>query len=522
MKKFEEKIFDAIENVDMELIEEASYKKNYFLQKNKIRVIAAAACFVFIMGVVFTIPFFNNTNNSLIPSNKITTNITSNNKTDETLNNEENSVGDQQVNSDEVNTNSSNISNNTISKDNTQGNSTGNNIGNNNNNSGSNNNGNNNNNSGDKTPPNVNLIPNEKVENVDLTGVGSPTPIKNVTKPRVYSYNDTNTRNEIFDQNPVDKDFLSSLKDFSYETTSKFLSNKKGSSNYSPVSFYYALAMATTGADGDTAKDLLSFLKVPNQEILSTQTSNLYRRLYIENEIGSLKIANSFWMNKNYTFKDSFTNNLANNFYAEAFKLNFKDKAETLKIGKWIADNTKGLITPKMQIPENSLFALINTIYFYDQWDRQFDKKLTKTDVFNTPEKKVNVDFMNSRSDDTIYQGNGFNRLELRLKNNNKMVFILPDENVTPQQLLSSKERTKEIFEGGKAKDYIVNCKIPKFNIKSSFSFIEDMKAMGLKNPFTNDANFSKISNMPSKIEIIKQQTSIKINEKGVESSTYT
>ena len=76
--------------------------------------------------------------------------------------------------------------------------------------------------------------------------------------------------------------------------------------------------MATTGAQGQTEKELLDLLGMYNSKTLSTESGNLYKQLYKDNEIGKLKIANSIWLGMKkwrlIRFKDSFIDNAAKNF----------------------------------------------------------------------------------------------------------------------------------------------------------------------------------------------------------------
>lgn len=46
--------------------------------------------------------------------------------------------------------------------------------------------------------------------------------------------------------------------------------------NYSPLSLYYALAVAASGAEGQTQQELLDLLGVADADTLAEQCGNLY------------------------------------------------------------------------------------------------------------------------------------------------------------------------------------------------------------------------------------------------------
>ena len=199
------------------------------------------------------------------------------------------------------------------------------------------------------------LLMKDKIVNQNIN------PIVEVIYPKAYAFDDYDNWRKVIDENPVEDNTIRIINDFAYRTSSLILKEAEENINYSPLSLYYALALATTGAESDTEKELLDLLGMPDSETLSKQSSNLYRQLYKDNKIGKLKIASSIWLGNEIngeavTFKDAFIENAVKNFYASSYNVDFSDKETRKAMKKWIADNTSGTLTPTVETnPEQIL-----------------------------------------------------------------------------------------------------------------------------------------------------------------------
>lgn len=347
--------------------------------------------------------------------------------------------------------------------------------------------------------------------------------LMNVVFPKAYAYDDYNARQSNYTSNLVDDTFLSDLNEFSYKTASLILAGNNDNVNYSPLSLYYALALAASGANGETSNELLTLLGTTDKDTLSVQCGNLYRRLYSDNNIAKLKILNSIWMDSKVNWKQDFVKNAAENFYAASYSMDFSDKETGKAMGKWISDNTNGLSSPELTTSSEQLLSIINTVYFYGEWIDRFDKSKTAKDTFSLADgTSVNCDFMNQTFGGAEFaKGDGFTRSSLDLKNG-QLVFILPDEGVSPKELLSSPEKMKEAFEGGESNTGEVVWKVPKFSFGSELDFADMLKSLGISSAFSQGADFSGITDNAAFISDIRQGTHIGIDENGVEATAFT
>ena len=63
-------------------------------------------------------------------------------------------------------------------------------------------------------------------------------------------------------ENQISDSFQKALEQFAFQSASRVLEESHGNVNYSPLSLYYALAMAGCGAEGGTAAQIMDSLGV--------------------------------------------------------------------------------------------------------------------------------------------------------------------------------------------------------------------------------------------------------------------
>jgi serpin B len=348
--------------------------------------------------------------------------------------------------------------------------------------------------------------------------------------PEGIAFENTEARRELRDANPVYEETVSAVNQFSYNTAAQVMTGSGANACFSPLSLYYALALAATGAEGPTQDELLALLGAGDITELSEQCGNLYRLLYADNEISRLKIANSLWLDNEMdgqaiSFKDSFIENATEHFYASIFSVDFADESAGKAMGQWISDNTNGTLDPEFDTDAQQIMSILDTVYFYDQWIDRFDVDKTEEDTFYLENGDETVcDFMNrTYVSHGFSKGDGYIRSSLGLKASGSMVFILPDKGVAVADLLSSPEKLEEIFTQGEGENGKVIWSVPKFGCGTSFDLADTLKALGVASAFSlESADFSAMTDTPAYISGVKQETHISIDENGVEASAFT
>ena len=350
--------------------------------------------------------------------------------------------------------------------------------------------------------------------------------------PSKIGFEDYDKTRERFEE--INENYIDSLKDFSIKSSSVVFkdSNRDKNNLYSPISLYMALAMVAETAEGETRNQIVSALESSDMDIIRSETGKLFRRLYYHNEIGKLTLGNSLWLNENVNFNDNLLQDMAKNYYAHSISLDFKDDKSPKKISKWVSENTGGKLgndKSSFNLKPDDVMVLINTIYLYDQWIDEFKTDLTEEDIFYLADSStVNRDFMNSTyGSHSFVKGEGYTASGLSLKNLSQMIFILPDEGISPYDLVSDEEQFKNMFsnisEGNRSMGEVV-FKVPKFNFKSDLELNDLIKSLGIEDIFDmRKADFTPLSDAkPLFISGVSQKAIISIDEKGVEATAYT
>jgi len=375
-----------------------------------------------------------------------------------------------------------------------------------------------------------------KVKTTDTTDISSKpnttdtsqknSAAENPVYPKSMAFDDYDGRISVMKDNKLEDSFSNELKNFTYKSTSEILKNKTKNITYSPVSLYMALSLAGTGAGGSTQKEIFSVLGSENNntDYIRNENSKLFRLLYSDNEIGKIKIANSVWLDKDKKFKTSFLGTAVKDFYSSVYNIDFKDKGSSKQISDWISKNTNGVLSPSINLGNDQIMSILNTIYYKDQWADKFNEKATKPDIFYLNNgQKLKCDFLNSTyATHSFTRGEGFTSSALSLKNNGSMLFILPDKGVSIDSLLQSPEKAAKLFDEENNINGKVIFQIPKFSYGSSLDLKETLNNLGIKEAFKDNADFSGITDSKAFISNIKQESHIAIDEKGVEAAAFT
>lgn len=320
--------------------------------------------------------------------------------------------------------------------------------------------------------------------------------------------------------NPVDEAFYQSMNEFAYKTACALLDGE-GNGNYAPISLYYALALASLGAQGETKAQMLALLGVESTGYLAQQAGNLYRSLYNETDTDTLKLANSLWLAQGAKFRRSYTDAAARQLYAAAYETDFSDPQTGEAIGQWISDNTGGLLAGALEVDPATRALLLNTAYFVGAWTDGFRAENNAAGAFYTAAGEVQAVYMRKGEQGAFAQGDGWKRASLELTNG-AMTFVLPDEGVSVQELLASPEALAEALHGGEEHYGQIDWQVPKFDFASEMELIPALKTLGVTDAFDGRADFSAMAEEALYIDSATQKTRIKIDENGVSAAAYT
>lgn len=302
--------------------------------------------------------------------------------------------------------------------------------------------------------------------------------------------------------------------------------NKLDIQLHSPLSMTYALMLTYLGSSGDTATVLenLFGLKKPAFGLGKINKIKIVDELTkIKNSFESYsticKITNGIFVKKNLNIVKSYVD-ITKSLNINIQMVDFSDKLTVTKINKWIADNTKNLITNILSpddIDDRSMLVLINCIYFKGKWMHSFDSELTNLNgLFNG--KKATM--MRKRKDDwcKYYSDEKQQVVELQYEDGFSMGFVLPKKNESSYYDLET--NVEKYFDKMTYTD--VHVTIPKFEQKLKIRYKQHAEALGISKLFETTNLKELIDCNDLCISEIIQEVVVKVDEDGSEAAAAT
>jgi serpin B len=214
-------------------------------------------------------------------------------------------------------------------------------------------------------------------------------------------------------------------------------------------------------------------------------------------------------------------------FQAELAGVDFTKPESAQTINHWADTSTRGKIKEVVQWPFPPLTRVIlaNAIYFKGKWARPFDKQETKPHVFHLSgggEKQVPTMWQHGHF---IYQqGDGFQAVRLPYAGGRlQMYLFLPDTNSSPAKLLAGLDESawrNKILPQFQNKQGVVA--LPRFKLDYDVILNDPLQALGMRQAFAVDADFSAMADEPLFISEVKQKSFVEVNEEGTEAAAVT
>lgn len=308
----------------------------------------------------------------------------------------------------------------------------------------------------------------------------------------------------------------------------------------SPVSLGVACSsLAHIGANGTTADELLGAVSGPydietlqgvcNQLGLNATYSNA--EWQNRTEPNMLLMSNSLWLSNDFTLNEDSARRDALCFQTKRIPM---DDTGRVEINTFVDKMTRGLIPEFIKELEPSTQAiLINTLYFYANWQNQFDAdKSREGDFFVKPVETIKVTYMKNSAFYKGAEAEQYSALILPYQDINipgnqaptktEMVVILPKEDISNSTALKAYLNQATSKQLPEFKDEYYNVVLPKFEINTELNLTKTLKDLGVRSAFSANADFSKLSPTPLVISDVIQNVSIRVDEKGTEAAAAT
>ncbi len=327
----------------------------------------------------------------------------------------------------------------------------------------------------------------------------------------------------------VSAPFATQTTDFAFDLLKRVNEQDKGVNTFvSPLSLHIALGMVLNGAKGQTAQEIQKTLKLDAQTLAeANQTyANLMENLPGVDPKVKLTLANSVWYRNNFTVETAFQDVLRQSFKAEVTPLDFASPTAKDRINQWASDQTNGKIKNVIQEvkPEHVMF-LLNALYFKGDWKTQFKADQTVDMPFKLGSGSTkNVKMMRMNAPLRRAFRPTYTAFELPYANGNfAMTVLLPNVNSSADALINSLNTAewnavqKDMTEGA------MDIGLPRFTLEYEIGLNSVLAKMGMPTVFTDAADLSGINrNGALKVDFVKQNTFVAVDEKGTEAAAVT
>lgn len=328
---------------------------------------------------------------------------------------------------------------------------------------------------------------------------------------------------------------ISSLQSFFARSAQTFLTGAEGQNRvYSPLNVYMALAMLAQLTDGESRGQILTLLGSESMDTLRQQASDVWNSNYRDDGALTSILASSLWLDRDVEFVQDTMDILARDFYASSYRGKMGSAQFNKALQSWLNEQTGGLLKRQagnIELDSETVLALATTVYFKGKWYNEFSKGKTAPQTFHTPAGDAETNFMHQRDDQNYYWGDRFAAVEQSIRQDASMWFLLPDEGVTPEELLSDGEAMDFLFAADKyqwenQKFLFVNKSIPKFDVSSQFDLGKGLQTLGITDVFDSEA--SDFTPMTTDVEVpiflsqVNHAARVVIDEEGCTAAAYT
>ena len=323
------------------------------------------------------------------------------------------------------------------------------------------------------------------------------------------------------------EDLLSALEDFTGESTALALAGK-GNGVYSPVSLWFALAMLAETVDGDSRREILDALGAEDLEQLREWADILWHDLYTDDGTAAVLLGTSLWLNGGMDYRQETVDSLAEHYYAGSYRVPMGTDEADDALSAWTAERTNGLIGSDGKVLEttpDTLMVLASTLYAMGRWSDEFRAENNTDDVFTAADGTEQMaEFMHRTDDSTFLRREGYQAAYL-YTTAAQVVFVLPDEGVSPRDLLADPDLLESLdFESEDAVYGEVRWSLPKFDVRSDLDLKPTLKGLGVTSVLDPEAaDFSPLTSLePVWLDQAKQIARVQVDELGFQAAAVT
>lgn len=313
---------------------------------------------------------------------------------------------------------------------------------------------------------------------------------------------------------------------FAWQLLQECISDKDENLVLSPLSANFCLSMLANAADGNTRAQILDAIGYTDQNMADVNSFNnkLAKQLCDLDKYVTLAFANSFWSSPVMKLRQTFVDDLNNNYNVETHTINSSTFIDD--VNKWSKEKTKGLI-PQILDSNSPLyyFSFMNALYFKGYWKEEykFKTQLTQDDIFNNFDgTQTSTPFMQHTSFYPYSSTDTWEAIQIPFSGGAfRLTIVKPNEGYSIDDCLQSVMEFEPAT--GKFKDTEIMVILPKFKILQSIELNPILQKLGIREVFDEYlADLSNMSEDQTYIDMVKQAASFEVNEEGAEGAAVT
>lgn len=327
-------------------------------------------------------------------------------------------------------------------------------------------------------------------------------------------------------------DYEKDLEAYLQKVIPEFLSGAAGENQvFSPANVYMALSMLAEVTAGDSQKQILELLGASDLDTCRARAKALWNKNYCDDGSITSILANSLWLSDGISYYEDTIRTLAQDYYASSFQGIMGEEDYNQALRDWINDQTGGRLkdqTKGLTMNPNTVLALVSTLQFKGEWDETFSKDATAPDTFHALSGDREVDFMRKSMVQDYCWGENFSAVELPFDTGCSMAFLLPDEGVSPEELLKDPEALQYLIssqEWENVKHMTVHLSLPKFDVTCQTDLREGLKDLGVQDVFdTAVSDFTPLADLEDPVYLSKADHAarVSIDEDGAQGTAFT
>lgn len=298
----------------------------------------------------------------------------------------------------------------------------------------------------------------------------------------------------------------------------------------SPFNVYMALCLLARTTSGQTQQQILDVLGVDSTESLSETVDTLWKANSADTPVFKELLGNSVWLTNTLSYSQDTLNSLSEEYHASITSGEMGSTEMNQQVREWMNEATNNLLKDKIssvKLEPETVAALISTIYYSAVWEEPFSEYNTYDGTFHASSGDQTVSMMPMTTTLKAYVGNGFTAVLVPLASSGNMIFFLPAEGTSPEQLLAQSDVMDLMTQGetyAELSDYEVGLVVPKFEVKADAELSDTLKSLGITDVFDpSAADFSPLTSADNLyLSKVNHAALVKVDENGVEGTAYT